>query len=49
MSSDVLCAMQARGFRGSVVLLEDLRMAATDWWQLSCFAGVAGLAMWLGR
>ncbi len=33
LSSDVHLAMQARGFRGNIVLLEDLRMSPANWLQ----------------
>ncbi len=49
LSTDVHSAMQARGFRGDVRLLDDLQMTLRDWLQLSAFAAVACIAMWLGR
>jgi cobalt ECF transporter T component CbiQ len=48
-STDVQGAMQARGFRGEPMLLDDLRMDRHDWLQLSAFLGVAAVALWLGR
>jgi len=49
LSSDVYTAMQARGFRGEVRLLDDLHMQGRDWWQLSAMLAVALLAIGLGR
>ncbi|MDQ6663103.1 MAG: cobalt transporter CbiM, partial [Acidobacteriota bacterium] len=49
LSGEVHTAMQARGFRGEVRLLDDLRMQPTDWVRLGALAGVAGAAAWLGR
>jgi energy-coupling factor transporter transmembrane protein EcfT len=49
MSGEVHSAMLARGFRGEVRLLDDLRMKARDWWQLASLTGVAAIAVWLGR
>ncbi|MGI8989122.1 MAG: cobalt transporter CbiM [Bryobacteraceae bacterium] len=49
LSGDVHTAMQARGFRGEVRLLDDLRMQPSDWVRLGALAGVAGVAAWLGR
>jgi len=49
LSGEVHTAMQARGFRGDVRLLEDLRMKARDWLQLTAFVVIACMAIWLGR
>lgn len=49
LSGDVHMAMQARGFRGEVHLLEDPRMRASDWLRLAAFVAVACVAVWLGR
>ena len=49
VSSEVHLAMQARGFRGEVHLLEDLRMRWNDWIPLGASAAVAGAAIWFGR
>jgi len=49
LSGEIHTAMQARGFRGEVRLLEDLRMRGGDWTQLAAFACVAAIAVWLGR
>jgi len=49
LSGDIYTAMQARGFRGEIRLLNDLRMQARDWWQLSALLAMALLAFGLGR
>ena len=49
MSGEVHLAMQARGFRGEVRLLEDRSMSSKDWLGVAAFAGIACAAMWLGR
>ena len=49
LSDDVFLAMQARGFRGEVYLLDEFRMRARDWSGLALFAAVAGAALWMGR
>jgi cobalt ECF transporter T component CbiQ len=49
LSGDVYTAMQARGFRGEVRLLNDLEMRGRDWWQLSALLAMALLAFGLGR
>jgi energy-coupling factor transporter transmembrane protein EcfT len=49
LSGDVYTAMQARGYRGEVRLLNDLEMHGRDWWQLSALLALALLAFGLGR
>ena len=49
LSGDVYSAMQARGFRGEVRILDDFRMKSRDWLQLAAFAGISFIAVWLGR
>jgi cobalt/nickel transport system permease protein len=49
LSDEVYLAMQARGFRGEVYLLDDFRMAARDWLALASFAVLAAAAAWAGR
>ena len=49
MSDEVYLAMQARGFRGEVYLLEDFQMRKSDWCALGAFAAAAALAIWVGR
>jgi cobalt/nickel transport system permease protein len=48
-SGEVHMAMLARGFRGEIRLLEELRMRARDWVRLAAFVGIAVLAVWVGR
>jgi cobalt/nickel transport system permease protein len=49
LSGEVYMAMQARGFRGEVHLLDDFRMAGRDWVALASFAALAVVAIWAGR
>ncbi len=49
LSGEVYAAMQARGFRGEIRLLNDLEMRRRDWWQLSALLAMALLAAGLGR
>jgi cobalt/nickel transport system permease protein len=49
LSGDVHSAMQARGFRGEIRLLNDLRMFPRDWWQLAALLAMAVLAFGLGK
>ncbi|MGI9073716.1 MAG: cobalt transporter CbiM [Bryobacteraceae bacterium] len=49
LSGEVHMAMQARGFRGDVHLLDDATMRPNDWLRLAAFFGVASAAIWLGR
>lgn len=49
MSGEVYLAMQSRGFRGEVYLLDDFAMRAVDWVALATFAGLATTAIWMGR
>jgi energy-coupling factor transporter transmembrane protein EcfT len=49
LSGEVHMAMQARGFRGDVHLLDDPSMRSKDWLGLAAFSGIAFAAMWLGR
>jgi cobalt ECF transporter T component CbiQ len=49
LSGEVHTAMLARGFRGEVHLLEDLRIGSHDWLRLAAFLGAASAAVWLGR
>lgn len=49
LSSEVHAAMQARGYRGEVHLLEDIRMLPADWLRLGAAAGISVLAIWFGR
>jgi cobalt ECF transporter T component CbiQ len=49
MSGEVYLAMQARGFRGEVYLLDDFRMTPADWVALGALVAAAGTAVWMGR
>jgi cobalt ECF transporter T component CbiQ len=49
LSGDVYSAMQARGFRGDVRLLDDLQMKRGDWLQLTAFVAIAFITAWFGR
>lgn len=49
LSGDVHLAMQARGFRGEVRLLDDRAPAGKDWLALALFTAAAVAGMWLGR
>jgi cobalt/nickel transport system permease protein len=49
LSGDVHMAMQARGFRGEVHILDDPQMRLQDWFPLAAFAGTACAAIWWGR
>jgi energy-coupling factor transporter transmembrane protein EcfT len=49
LSGDVHLAMQARGFRGEVHLLDSAQMRPRDWFPLAAFTGAACAAIWWGR
>jgi cobalt ECF transporter T component CbiQ len=49
LSNEVFLAMQARGFRGEVYVLDDFVMARADWLALGMSAAVAAAAVWAGR
>ncbi|HEY1217957.1 MAG: cobalt ECF transporter T component CbiQ [Bryobacteraceae bacterium] len=49
LSGDVYLAMQARGFRGDVHLLDDVAMKRLDWLALAGFAALAAAGVWAGR
>jgi cobalt/nickel transport system permease protein len=49
LGGDVYLAMQARGFRGEVYLLDDFAMRRADWLAAAAFATVATVAVWAGR
>jgi energy-coupling factor transporter transmembrane protein EcfT len=49
LSGEVYLAMQARGFRGEVHLLDDFAMKRLDWLALAGFAALAAAAVWAGR
>jgi len=49
LSTDVHLAMQSRGFRGEVYLLDDFAMRAADWLWLFFFFSIATAVTWVGR
>lgn len=49
LSGEVYLAMQARGYRGEVFLLEDFEMQRLDWFALATFALVSSICIWAGR
>jgi cobalt/nickel transport system permease protein len=49
LSDEVYLAMQSRGFRGEVHVLDDFRMRRRDWAALAVFVGTAALTIWMGR
>jgi cobalt/nickel transport system permease protein len=49
VSGEVHMAMQARGFRGEIRLLDELQMRPHDWLRLAAFVAAATLAVWMGR
>ena len=49
LSGEVFLAMQARGYRGEVFVLDDFSMRRADWLALVTFAVAASAAVWAGR
>ena len=49
LSGDVHLAMQARGFRGEVYVLDEFQARAADWWWSGGFAAATAAALWWGR
>ena len=49
LSGEVHLAMQARGFRGDIHLLDDPAMSSKDWLGLAAFGALTCAAMWVGR
>jgi cobalt ECF transporter T component CbiQ len=49
LSGDIYLAMQARGFRGEVYVLDDFQMKGWDWAALLTFLALAAASVWLGR
>ena len=49
LSGEVYQAMQSRGFRGEVHVLDDFRMRGADWLALASFVAIAAAAAWVGR
>ncbi len=49
LSGDVHLAMQSRGFRGEVYVLDEFRASSSDLLWLAAFVALAALALWMGR
>ncbi len=49
LSSEVYLAMEARGFRGEIRLLDDFTMHTADWLSLAALLSIASLTVWMGR
>jgi len=49
LSSEVHLAMQSRGFRGEVYMLDDFAMRRRDWCWLLLFFAAATTVIWVGR
>jgi cobalt/nickel transport system permease protein len=49
LSGDVYLAMQSRGFRGEVYLLDDFQMTGLDWLAAIAFTALTAAAVWAGR
>ena len=49
LSGDVYLAMQSRGFRGEVYLLDDFQMKPLDWMAAMAFTALTAAAVWAGR
>lgn len=49
LSGDVYLAMQSRGFRGEVYILDEFRMRPLDWVMLAVFAVLIAAGFWSGR
>ena len=49
LSGDVHLAMQSRGFRGEVYVMQDFRAKTADWIWLAAFTTLAASGLWLGR
>jgi cobalt/nickel transport system permease protein len=48
-SNEVYLAMQSRGFRGEVEILDDFRMTMWDYAGLLVFLLAGSVAVWMGR
>jgi cobalt ECF transporter T component CbiQ len=49
LSADVHLAMQSRGFRGEVYMLDDFEIRTADWFWLLFFFAAASTVLWVGR
>lgn len=48
LADDVYLAMQSRGFRGDVYVIDDFRMRAADWCAAALFGIATAVAVWQG-
>lgn len=49
LSSEVYLAMQSRGYRGDVSVLDEFQVRSFDWLMLAGFAVITAAAFWFGR
>jgi cobalt/nickel transport system permease protein len=49
LSQEVFLAMQSRGYRGDALIIAEQQMRSRDYFAMLAVAGVAVLAIWLGR
>jgi cobalt ECF transporter T component CbiQ len=49
LSNDVHLAMQSRGFRGEVYILDEFEARRADWYWLFLFFAAAAAVIWVGR
>jgi cobalt/nickel transport system permease protein len=49
LSGDVHLAMQSRGFRGEVYVMQDFHARTSDWCWVAAFSGIAAAGLWWGR
>jgi cobalt ECF transporter T component CbiQ len=49
LSGDVHLAMQSRGFRGEVYVMQDFRARMADWYWVASFSALAATGLWWGR
>ena len=49
LSSEVYLAMQSRGYRGEVAILDEFQIQRFDWIMLAGFTLISAAAFWLGR
>jgi len=49
LSADVYLAMQSRGFRGEVYVLDEFAMRRRDWSWLALFFALGAAAIWIGH
>ncbi|MEP6715777.1 MAG: cobalt ECF transporter T component CbiQ [Terriglobia bacterium] len=49
LAGDVHLAMQSRGFRGEIYIMQDFRATFRDWWWLAAFTTLIAVSFWCGR